>query len=443
MIRLLRFILQIAILAALAFWLADRPGTAQIVWRDTVIETSAAFLALCVLLFAYGLHLVFRVWHFLRHGPALWRMQRKVHKLQDGQNQLIKGLVAIASGDAATAGRLAVAARKNIGNEIASQWLQAQAAQLAGDRRAAMEIFRTLASNDEAAVLGYRGLITEAKRDGDWDEVDRLLGELHRVKPALPWGNLVRMESAARRRQWEEAEKALAHPATSRLIDSVAGRRARAALRLAVSRNAAISENKTAALQAAEQAVKHAPHWPPAIINLAEILAGTGHRRAALRIAERAWKTQPHPQLAQVVFRMAENPLDGFKEIERLCRNNETAPESRLALADAALAASVWGEARRNLMACVNDRSATQGVYKMLARLERFEKSDERAATAWLMKAAEAPPDPTWLCAVCGASHENWHPLCASCGSFDSLEWQSAGRSRGAIPFKRGLLNDD
>ena len=256
MIRFIRFVLQIAVLAALALWLADRPGTAQIVWRDTVINTSAAFLALCVVILAYAMHLVFRIWHFLRHGPTFWRLNRRINKMQLGQEQLARGLVAIAAGNSVEAGRLAVASRKNIGNGIASQWLQAQAAQLAGDRRAAQEIFRALAANDDSAVLGYRGLITEAKREGNWDEVDRLVGELYRLKPTTPWLSLMRMESAARRRQWDEAEKALAHAVSARLLDSESGRRTRAALRIAASRNAAISGDKDAALVAAEQAVE-------------------------------------------------------------------------------------------------------------------------------------------------------------------------------------------
>ncbi len=443
MIRLFRFFLQIAIIAALVLWLADRPGTAQITWHGMVVETSAAFLALCVLTLAFALHLLFRLWHFIRHGPALWRLRRKLDKIQRGQDQLAQGLVAIAAGNSVEAGRLAVASRKNVGSSVAAQWIQAQAAQLAGDRRAAQEIFRALAANEDSAVLGYRGLITEARREGDWAEVDKLLDELHRLKPSTPWLGLMRMESAARRRQWGEAEAALTKAVAAHLLDSESGRRTRAALRIAVSRTAAVSGDKDAALQAAEQAVKQAPEWLPAVINLVETLAATGHHRAAFRAIERMWKTHPHPQLARVALRMAPTPLDAFKQIERLVRVNEAAVESRLALAEAALSADIWGEARRNLVACVNDRSATQGVFKMLARLERRERRDEAAATMWLTKAAEAPPDPSWLCRVCGGSHENWHPICKPCGSFDSLEWQSAGKSRGAISCrKESFLHD-
>jgi HemY protein len=435
MMRLLTFILQIAVLAALAIWLADRPGSARIVWHDTVIETSAAFLALCVLAIAFALHLIFRLWHFLRHGPANWRMRRRLGKMQQGQDQLTQGLIAIASGNASEAGRLAVAARKNAGNSITAQWLQAQAAQLAGDHRAAQEIFRALAADPEAAVLGYRGLITEAKRAGKWDEVDRLMNELHRLKPATPWLSLIRMESAARRRQWIEAESALSHAVAARLMDTENGRRTRAALRIAISRAAAAAGDRDEALRAAEQAARQSPDWLPAVINLAETLTATGHKRAATRVIERAWKTHPHPQLAALVRRQADSNLDAFKDTERLCRMNENAPESRIALAEAALSADIWGEARRHLMVSVVKGGATQSVYKMLARLERREHGDERAAASWLTKASEAPADPAWLCRSCNGMQDIWQPVCSHCGAFDSINWQSAGQKRDALPF--------
>jgi HemY protein len=446
MMRFFSFIIQIAAVVAVAIWLADRPGSAHIVWHDTVIETSAAFLALCVLGIAYIIHMLFRLWHFLRHGPVHWRLRRRLAKMQKGQDQLTQGLIAIASGNAAEAGRLAVASRKNTGNgktsSVPSLWLQAQAAQLAGDHRAAREIFRTLAADSEAAILGYRGLITEAKRGDDWTEVDRLMAELHGKKPATPWLSLIRMESAARRQQWDEAEQALSHASAARLMDSEGGRRTRAALRVASSRNAAASGDITTALHAAEQAARQAPDWLPAIINLAEVLSRSAHKRAAARVIERAWKARPHPQLAQIVRRQAQDSLDALRQIEHLCRHNLHMTESRAALAETALAADIWGEARRHLTASAAEGTATRNIYKMLARLERRQHGDERTAASWLMKATEAPADPAWLCNNCGGAHDLWQPVCGHCGAFNAVEWQIPGHKLPALPASYKPLGD-
>ena len=438
MTRLFFFILEIAVLAAAALWLIDRygVGTVHIVWNNTVIDSSAAFLAVVVLLLSLLLFFLFRLWHFLRHGPTHWRLNRKLNKMREGQTYLTDGLIAIAAGNATEAGRLAVAARKNTDNGIAALWLQAQAAQLAGDRRAARDIFRTLAAQPESAVLGYRGLITEARRGGDWPDVERLMDELYRVKPATPWLSTIRMESAARRQQWDEAESALSHAVAARLLDTEQGRHTRAALRIAAARVALQAGDKDKAMQAAEQAARLAPDWLPALINHAETLSAAGHRRATLRAVERAWKIQPHPQLAAILRRQGEDAMDGYKLTEKLCRTHDMVPESRLALADAALAADIWGEARRYLTESVAARNATQGVYKLLAKVERRERGDERAAAAWLSRGADAPADPAWLCQTCGGTHDQWQPVCVHCGAFNTLDWQSQGQSRkNVIPY--------
>jgi HemY protein len=442
--RLVFFILRLAVLIGLVLWLADRPGTARIVWHDYIIDTSAAFLGLCSLALAYVVYLLFRLWHFVRHGPERWRLRRKLKKMKQGHDRLTEGLVAVAGGDATEAGRLAVQARKLLGPTTLTHLLQAQAAQLAGDHMSAKEIFRTLSADNDTATLGYRGLITHARREGDWDEVHALAEKLAEVQPDVPWLNLVRFELLARRKEWDAADAALSQVTAAGLIEPRYSRRHRAALNLAASQNAATLGDHDEALGLAEKAVKQAPNWLPAIINLAQRQMDSDHRRAALRTVERAWKTTPHPQLA-LLYRVGRDPIDAYKDVERLARDNPSSPDSRLALAEAALAADIWGESRRHLLALMGRDDATRSAFQLMAKLERRESGNEHAAMQWLAKAVEAAPDPVWLCSTCGGAHLEWQPLCAHCSSFDTLEWQSPGRSRrGATPLPllpQGLID--
>jgi len=195
--RLFFFVLKLAVLLALAVWLADRPGTARIVWHNYVIETSAAFLGLCIFGAALAFYILLRFWHLLRNGPEMWRLRRRLDKAREGHRQLTEGLVAVAGGSAAEAGRAAVGARKLLGVSPATQLLQAQAAQLAGDRGAAREIFLALAAEPDSAILGYRGLIMDALHAGNRDEAEKLAEKLRRLRPETPWLNLIRFELAA------------------------------------------------------------------------------------------------------------------------------------------------------------------------------------------------------------------------------------------------------
>ena len=208
--RILAFTLRLAIIIALAVWFVDRSGSARLVWGGYVIETSAAFIGFCVLAAGFIFYLLLRFLHFLRHGSKHSRLRKGLKKWQHGHDHLTKGLVAIAGGDAAEAGRHAVQARKLLGATVATRLLQAQAAQLAGDASAAQEIFHALAAEPDSAVLGYRGLIMEARRARNWAEVERLVEKLHRLKPETPWLNLIRFDLLARRQAWDEANMALA-----------------------------------------------------------------------------------------------------------------------------------------------------------------------------------------------------------------------------------------
>lgn len=430
MIRFLGFLVRLAILIGLALWLADRPGTARIVWHDYVIETSAAVLGLTALAVGFAFYLLFRFWHLIKHGPERWKLHRKLQKMRRGQDQLTEGLIAIAGGNASEAGRLAVGARKLLGTTPATQLLQAQAAELAGDHRTARDIFRSLAATNATAVLGYRGLIMDAKREQDWLEVEKLAEKLQDIKPNTPWLNVIRFELLARRQDWDNAAEVLGKVAQSRLIEPARAKHTRAALLAASAQKAAHFGQSDKALQLAEQAVRLDSDWAPALILLAQQLLNTGQHRAALRTVEKNWARLPHPQLAAIYRQSFSRSLESYKHMEKLCRANPEAPESRLALAETALAADIWGEARRHLIALVSRDQATQSVFRMLARLERRESGDEQAALQWMTKAADARPDPLWLCQSCGGGTEEWQGTCPHCSSFDSLQWQSPGVSR-------------
>ncbi len=249
--QLFSFIFKLATVIMLAVWLADRPGTAHIVWHGYVIETSAAFLGLCVLFGTLVIYWLFRLWHLIRHGPEIWRLRRNLKKQRTGQQQLVQGLAAVAAGDAPEAGRCALGARKALGVTPLTRLLHAQAAQLAGDRRAAGEIFLALAADADSAVLGYRGLIMEAARGKDWEEVERLAEKLRRLRPETPWLNVIRFELAARRQNWDEAKTALDNIARARLLEPAELKRRQAALLTASAQSAVQEGEPDKALQAA------------------------------------------------------------------------------------------------------------------------------------------------------------------------------------------------
>ena len=119
-------------------------------------------------------------------------------------------------------------------------------------------------------------------------------------------------------------------------------------------------------------------------------------------------------------------PLDRLRRLQRLAALNPAAAASRLALAEAALAAELWGEARAQL-APLTEGAAAGGdarAYRLMADLEEAEHGDLAAARRWSHLAQQAAEAPTWLCTACGAAQPRWQALCGNCGSFNQVEWK-------------------
>lgn len=96
-------------------------------------------------------------------------------------------------------------------------------------------------------------------------------------------------------------------------------------------------------------------------------------------------------------------------------------------MAEAALAAEIFGVARSHLDKA-EERGASRRLYRLKAMLTERDNGDIEAARGWWQRAAEAPADPSWICASCGTENDAWHALCVKCHAFDKLEWRTPAR---------------
>jgi len=170
----------------------------------------------------------------------------------------------------------------------------------------------------------------------------------------------------------------------------------------------------------------------------AHLLLALGRTRPARKAIERAWRGIPQADLARVYLdsHAAAGPLAQAAALERLAAQNPDAPESHLAVAEAAMMARLWGEARRHLgvaVAAAPPPGPTRRLCRLMARLEDSEPGDREAVRDWLERAAGAPLDPCYVCTRCHAESAEWQALCRQCGSFDTLAWRIP--ERGAVPI--------
>jgi HemY protein len=259
------------------------------------------------------------------------------------------------------------------------------------------------------------------------------------MRPDSAWLNRSLLALETRAGDWDAAAATLATAVKRKLVPADRARHQRGVLMhqlsLAAERDGDL--RRAASLAAKAQAVT--PDLPEPAAHYMRLLAALGRRRAALRTIERAWRAAPHPDLARVwgELHAEEAPLGRLGAFERLAAINPQAAESHIAVAEAALAAELWGEARRHLGLAVAalPNGPTRRLCLLMARLEQGEYGPGAGARDWLDRAADAPPDPCWVCGECGAECRGWHPLCPACGAFDSLRWsQPKARDSGMHP---------
>ena len=472
--RAIGALIAIAAAVVAAVFFADHPGRVDIVWQGWQIETSIGVLLGATVVAALAAALLLWLVAQLFGSPRAFMRRRRERRRRAGYQALTRGMVAVAAGDPQEARRHARRAEALLAEPPLTLLLSAQAAQLGGDRNAAKRFFTAMLDRAETEFLGLRGLLNQALHEGDRDTARRLAERAAALRPDARWAMASRFDLEVRDRRWEAARDTLAQ-AVRRHIAPTAARHHRGVILYQLSLAAEAGGERARALALAGEAQSLAPDLAPAAAHHARLLIADQRTRRATKAIERAWQTAPHPELAGVygAIHESEPPLARLARFERLAARNPGARESHLALAEAALAAQLWGESRRHLEraltadppplamtpaqpaatlllsgpapvadglgrpapAALNDVPATIAdrptvrLCLMMARLEEGEHGDPARMRQWLDHAARALPDPCYVCANCGGESLQWQALCRHCGSFDALAWRTPLRA--------------
>jgi HemY protein len=426
MIRVALYLILVGALALGIVWLADRPGDVVVTWPwleqawpgHGRIETSVIVLGGAILL---AMAVVAVIWSILRGVVGSpFMMQRHLHRRRGERayEAISRGLIAIGAGDIAAAGKHTTDAKRLAPGEPLSLLLSAQAAQLSGDSEGADRAFRAMASRSDTKALGLRGLHIEAQRRGDFASAHAFAEEAARDNPSLGWAGKAVLEFRCLTGDWAGALALL--EAQKPALGKETYRRQRAVLLTA--RALAVEDtDRDSAKAYALEAVKLAPTLVPTAALAGRMLAEAGELRKASRLISKAWVTNPHPDLAEVLanLRFGDAARDRLKRIEILAKKVPGHIESALAMARAALDAQEFAKARAALAPYLE--APTKRVALLMAELERAASNDEGRAREWIARALNAAPDPTWTAE--GHTSERWLPVSPS-GRIDAFEWR-------------------
>ena len=421
MIRLFVLFLVIAALATGAAWFSDNPGDVAVTWHGQRYEMSLAVALAGVVALAILLGMVWTLIRFTLRLPSLVALASRSRQHRRGLQAATKGLVAVGSGDGAGAQRHAADARRLLGKGPLTLLLDAQAAQLAGDRERARKAFEAMTHERDTRILGLRGLHVEAKRAGNADAARSAAQQAVAIAPTAAWANEAVLSDRFAERDWEGARTALERSERLRVLEKSTARRQRASLLTAEAIDA-LATNPSDALRKAQEAATLAPDLAPAAALAGRLLGEKGELRKATKILETAWRAQPQPDIADayVHLRTGDSTLDQLRRAEALARLMPRDPESALTVAQAALAAHDSAKARAALEPLLAGRPTARACL-LMARIEEHD-GHPGLAKGWLARAARAPRDKAWV--ADGHVSAVWSPVSPVTGRLDAMEWR-------------------
>src|SRR5438067_1411290 len=422
MVRIILFLLLIALGAAGAAWIAEQPGDVMLSWGGYRAQTT-----LPVFVLALGIVVVaaMMMWAILRgvwRTPARMRRSRRERRQARGRHAITQGLLAIGHGDSFAARVHAEAARKHAAHDPLALLLHAQSAQLDGDREGAQRAFRAMAEREDTRLLGLRGLFIEAQRADDPVAAVMVAEEALKLSPSSSWASHAVLGFCCAKGDWSGALSILDNNQSAGLIDKATYRRQRGVLLTA--RALELEKvDRDLSRESAKEAVKLAPTLVPAAVLAAKYESEAHQVRRAMRMVETAWLAQPHPDLADAYahVRLGDSARQRLVRLETLAAKAPGHIEGALAVARAAIDASEFARARAALAPFVE--RPTQRVAMLMAEIERTEHGDSGRTRAWTLRAVRALHDPVWT--ADGYVSDRWRPVSPVSGRLDAFQWQT------------------
>jgi HemY protein len=436
--RFLVFAGLLAIVAATGAYLADSTGTVTISLGgvDYPPLTHIEFLALLAVVLA----LAWFVLKMAKLGVALvatalgaetaLTAHRARSREQRGLSALSAGMIAMAEGDLRRARGEADKAGKLLGAHDMVSLLRAQIAEAGGDTRAAREHYRGLARQQSTAVVGVRGLLGQALREGDLRKALKLAEHAFKLRPKESAVQQGLFELQVRNRAWAGAQETLGVMRRSKTIpEDVAVRRA-AILDFEYARQRAAEGDEAEALSLATDAVAELPTLAPVAAFAATLMGAAGQARKAATVLHDAWAEQPQPVIAEALASLEpdETPGERRQRFRPLIEANPDHTESRLLEAELALADEDLPAARRAIGMLASE-APTHRSLALMAAIEKAAGAPEAVVRGYLARAVTAPRGAHWICERCGTAPGQWSAACPNCGGFDTLSWRDRAPS--------------
>ena len=393
--KFLIFLICVLILSLFSLWLMENPGTVVISWMDYEITTSmAALIAFIVFIsvIIYILRLPVLFIHFIKRSL--------VHQKQKNKEILLQQILnAIASQDEQAGIKLSTRIDKIYSTNSSLNLL------LKALLKPSPDIYQKLSELPETELAGFKGLIQIEQKNGNLEAALTLCEKAILKYKNIPWLVQETLYLQVLNEKWESALNTLEQIKKLKIESEQHYKNQKATLLLKL--------NKPF------EAYKTAPWLPQAALEAAK-----ANPKKAESILTRAWEETPSWELYKAYTNLfqKETPLVRYKKIEKLVSKHPGNKISYLALADSALQAKLWGQAKKELDDYLAAYTLTVPAATMMAFYEQEARHDTKEAQKWIEQMKTAEPLYAFTCSKCGYKSDTWSPICPKCSTFASTE---------------------
>ncbi len=432
MIQTLWFFIQIALVTAVAVWLATQPGSVsmRLMGYSATLDIGVFFVLLVVLVL-----LTLFLWRMVKtifSVPGAIAKYREEDKRKKGFRALTRGLVAVAAGDVKRATQFSKQTKSLLPYQNGLPvLLEAQAARLRGEEGLAQNRFEHLMEDKDAAFLGIRGLLKSALDEGNIARALDFARKAEKIHPKQGWVIQTVYDLEIKNGCWSDAiktgKKALKNNALSR--EKII--RDRVAIHLMRFDYESEKGEAKLALKELEKAYKLNPFFVPTVTRMVTHLLNKKKKRKAVSVVEKAWKENPHPELVLLWDALApenngKNSAKILKWYENFVALKPDSAEGQMAAARAAMDLGYWGEAKAYLMVAEKIYPSAR-LFRLRAIVEQNSTHNEKAIHELMEKASEALPDKVWICVETGLTYSEWSAISMPHESFNTIIWDYAG----------------
>jgi len=429
MLRVLFFLALVAAIGSALAFVAAQSGelVLMVAGQRIVLPLFTAVCAVLIIIAAF-LFLLWLVQAIIR-TPRILRNHFGFKREQRGHQALSQGLIAAMSGDRQAAHRLTRQSQALLtaSKEPLLPLLVAETKRLELDYQGAEEIFQSMLENPQTKLIGLKGLYREALRKGEEDLAGLYAEQAVEIDAALEWAVRASITHYAVHENWHDALRLLdKHNLAIRPRHRSLKKSDMAHWQIVLncaSAHSLLPHSPQLARDVALRAHKAEPTFVPAATIAAKSLLAVDERKKAEKLIETFWRKNPHPDLGMIYIEadITATVHEKLRRAERLEKLKPDHPTSQFLVAQAALGAGDTKKAQQYSQRLAEE-SPSESIFLLLADIHAALGSSESTIRHYLMQAAHAPADFTWM--ADGQLLAEWVAISPLSHRIGGCEWQ-------------------